>query len=152
MRFSALCVLLASVLALSACSPPPEEVSKLKEQTGQFMAENGKRAGVQTTTSGLQYEVIQPGQGPKPVATSHVTVNYKGMFTNGEVFDQAESAAFPLNGVIAGWTEGLQLMSVGAKYKFYVPPTLGYGEAGAGSVIPPHAALIFEVELLKVEP
>lgn len=107
-----------------------------------------------TTASGLQYEVITEGSGPKPGATDTVTVHYKGTLTNGTQFDSSydrgEPISFPLNRVIAGWTEGLQLMSVGSKYRLTIPSNLGYGAAGAGGVIPPNATLIFEVELLKI--
>ena len=107
-----------------------------------------------TTASGLQYEVLTEGTGPKPKATDTVTVHYKGTLTNGKVFDSSydrgEPISFPLDRVIKGWTEGLQLMSVGSKYRLTIPSQLGYGAAGAGGVIPPNATLIFEVELLKI--
>ena len=107
-----------------------------------------------TTESGLQYEVIDEGDGAKPTRSDQVTVHYKGELTDGTVFDSSyergEPATFPLNRVIPGWTEGLQLMRVGAKYKFYIPPGLGYGSRGAGSSIPPNSALIFQVELLSI--
>ena len=107
-----------------------------------------------TTASGLQYEVLTEGTGPKPKATDTVTVHYKGTLTNGKVFDSSydrgEPISFPLDRVITGWTEGLQLMSVGSKYRLTIPSQLGYGAAGAGGVIPPNATLVFEVELLKI--
>lgn len=107
-----------------------------------------------TTASGLQYEVLTEGTGPKPRATDTVTVHYKGTLTNGKVFDSSydrgEPISFPLDRVIKGWTEGLQLMSVGSKYRLTIPSQLGYGAAGAGGVIPPNATLVFEVELLKI--
>lgn len=115
-----------------------------------FMAENAKKPGVAATTSGLQYQVLQPGGGQQPTAQDSVTVNYKGSLIDGKVFDSGEGISFPLNGVIPGWTEGLQLMKEGAKYRFFIPPALAYGESGAGRVIPPNAALVFEVDLLKV--
>ena len=103
-----------------------------------------------TTPSGLQYQVLNEGNGRKPIATDSVTVNYKGSLINGKVFDSGEKITFPLNGVIPGWTEGLQLMKEGAKYRFFIPSSLAYGESGEARVIPPNAALIFEVELVKV--
>lgn len=117
-------------------------------------SENGGSEKVITTESGLQYEVIDEGDGAKPAASDQVTVHYKGELTDGTVFDSSydrgQPATFPLNRVIPGWTEGLQLMRVGAKYKFYIPPQLGYGSRGAGSSIPPNANLIFHVELLGI--
>lgn len=120
-----------------------------------FLAENAKRPEVKTTESGLQYEVITEGKGNKPAATDVVKVHYKGTLIDGTVFDSSydrgEPAEFPLNGVIKGWTEGLQLMSVGSKYKLYIPYQLGYGERGAGGTIQPYSALIFDVELLEIK-
>lgn len=120
-----------------------------------FLAENGKKTGVTTTASGLQYEVIKMGNGDKPLATDEVTVHYHGTTTDGQVFDSSkdrgEPATFPLNGVIAGWTEALQLMPKGSIFKLYLPSNLAYGERGAGEKIPPHAVLIFEVELLDIK-
>ena len=120
-----------------------------------FLADNKAKAGVKTTASGLQYEVVTEGKGKKPTPTSTVTVNYKGTLTDGTEFDSSykrnEPATFPVNGVIKGWTEGLQLMSEGSKYRFVIPADLAYGEHGAGGgVIPGNAVLVFEVELLKV--
>jgi FKBP-type peptidyl-prolyl cis-trans isomerase FkpA len=121
----------------------------------QFLVDNGKKEGVQTTASGLQYKVIEPGSGAKPKATDTVNVHYSGKLINGKKFDSSydrgEPISFPLNGVIAGWTEGLQLMPVGAKYELVIPAELGYGSRGAGGVIPPDATLIFEVELLGIK-
>jgi len=120
-----------------------------------YLAENAKKKGIITTASGLQYEVVKMGDGAKPLATDEVTVHYHGTTTNGEVFDSSkergEPATFPLNGVIAGWTEGLQLMPKGSIFKLYLPSNLAYGERGAGEKIPPHAVLIFEVELLDIK-
>ncbi|RDC57375.1 FKBP-type peptidyl-prolyl cis-trans isomerase [Pedobacter chinensis] len=119
-----------------------------------FLEENKKRAGVQTTASGLQYEVLTAGTGVKPTATDSVLVHYKGTLLNGQQFDSSydrgEPISFPLNRVIPGWTEGVQLMPAGSKYKFFIPYNLAYGERGAGADIPPYSTLIFEVELLKV--
>lgn len=121
----------------------------------QFLSENAKRAGVIITPSGLQYEVLQEGNGRKPSARDTVSCHYEGTLIDGTVFDSSYQrgvpAEFGLQQVIAGWTEGVQLMSEGAKYKFYIPWQLAYGEHGAGNAIPPYAALIFTVELLKVK-
>ena len=120
-----------------------------------YLKENGKRSEVKTTASGLQYEVIEMGNGAKPVASSTVKVHYQGTLLNGTVFDSSyergEPISFPLNGVIKGWTEGLQLMPVGSKFKFVIPYDLAYGERGAGQLIGPFETLIFEVELLDIE-
>ena len=120
-----------------------------------FLAENAKREGVKVTESGLQYEVLEANIGQKPKATDKVRVHYEGTLIDGTVFDSSykrgESITFGLNQVIKGWTEGLQLMSIGSKYKLYLPYQLAYGERGAGANIPPYAALIFTVELLGIE-
>ncbi|MDP2189493.1 MAG: FKBP-type peptidyl-prolyl cis-trans isomerase [Sphingobacteriaceae bacterium] len=133
-----------------------EKKAKEGRKAGEaFLAENAKKAGVTTTASGLQYEVLKMGEGPKPVATDKVTVHYHGTLTDGKVFDSSvdrgEPATFPLNGVITGWTEALQLMPVGSKFRIYLPSDLAYGERGAGQLIGPHATLIFEVELLSID-
>ncbi|HXG29624.1 MAG TPA: FKBP-type peptidyl-prolyl cis-trans isomerase [Nevskiales bacterium] len=137
-----------------------EEKQKVAASTNldaakKFFAENGKKEGVKTTKSGLQYQVITEGKGEKPKATDRVSVHYKGTLLDGTTFDSSyergQPATFPLNAVIPGWTEGLQLMTVGSKYKLFIPPELGYGERGAGPKIGPNAALVFEVELLGVE-
>lgn len=120
-----------------------------------FLAENGAREGITTTASGLQYEVIEAGTGNKPAATDEVTVHYHGTLIDGTVFDSSvdrgEPTSFPLNRVISGWTEGLQLMSVGSKYRFFIPYNLAYGEREAGAKIKPFSALIFEVELISIK-
>jgi FKBP-type peptidyl-prolyl cis-trans isomerase len=119
-----------------------------------FLANNAKNAGVVTTASGMQYVVFTEGTGASPKATDNVTVHYKGTTLDGKEFDSSYGrgapATFPLNRVIAGWTEGLQLMKEGAKYRFFIPSNLAYGERGAGGDIGPNATLIFDVELIKV--
>lgn len=119
-----------------------------------FLAENAKKEGVITLPSGLQYTVISEGTGRKPKATDQVKCHYEGTLIDGTMFDSSirrgEPAVFPLNGVIKGWTEGLQLMSEGAKYRFFIPFNLAYGSTGAGALIPPYAALVFDVELIEV--
>ena len=132
-----------------------EEQSKAARAEGEaFLAENAKKEGVTVLPSGLQYTVLREGEGRKPAATDSVKCHYEGTLTNGTVFDSSyrrgEPATFPLNGVIAGWTEGVQLMAEGAKYRFFIPYNLAYGERGAGQSIPPYAALIFDVELIEV--
>lgn len=124
------------------------------EEGEKFLAENKKREGVKVTASGLQYEVLKLGTGPKPSDTSTVKVHYEGFLINGKKFDSSrdrgEPISFALNQVIKGWTEGVQLMPVGSRFKFYIPYTLGYGEQGAGGAIPGGAALIFDVELIDI--
>lgn len=119
-----------------------------------FLETNGQRPEVQTTASGLQYEVLVTGEGSKPSSTDTVSVHYKGTLLDGTVFDSSydrgQPATFPLNRVIPGWTEGLQLMTVGSKYKLFIPSELGYGAQGAGQDIGPNATLVFEVELLEI--
>lgn len=119
-----------------------------------YLEANAKKEGVVTTKSGLQYQVLTEGTGRSPKATDKVRCHYEGWLINGEVFDSSyqrgEPADFPLNGVIPGWTEGVQLMKEGAKYRFFIPYLLGYGERGAGSNIPPFSTLVFDVELIKV--
>jgi len=132
-----------------------ENKTKMAAKEGEaFLAENAKREGVTVTASGLQYEVLTAGEGAKPLATDQVTVHYKGTLISGKTFDSSydrgQPATFGLNQVIPGWTEGVQLMSVGAKYRFFIPYQLAYGERGAGGDIPPYAALIFDVELIKI--
>ena len=139
-----------------------KESQKIKQQGEKSMSEgktflkdNSQKEGVKTTASGLQYKVLKEGQGLSPKATDTVKVHYRGTLTNGQEFDSSykrnQSISFRLNSVIKGWTEGLQLMKEGAKYEFYIPSELGYGERGAPPTIPPNAVLIFEVELIKVK-
>lgn len=129
-----------------------EEHHKMESQN--FLEENKKREEVKTTESGLQYEILEEGKGANPKLTDQVEVHYKGTLIDGSEFDSSykreKTAKFPLNAVIKGWQEGLQIMKEGAKYKFYIPAELGYGSQGAGAKIPPHSTLIFEVELIKV--
>lgn len=135
--------------------------TKQKEQAAHFakagelfLTENAKKEGVQVTDSGLQYEVLTQGNGAKPQATDKVRVHYTGSLIDGSVFDSSvargEPAEFPLNAVIRGWTEGLQLMPVGSIFRFTIPSDLAYGEQGAGGAIPPSSTLVFEVELLDI--
>ena len=125
-----------------------------KEEGQTFLSENKNRAGVTTLPSGLQYEVINEGTGKKPTLNSSVTTHYHGTLINGNVFDSSyqrgQPATFPVNGVIAGWTEALQLMPEGSKWRLYIPSELAYGRRGAGRDIGPDTTLIFDVELLKV--
>lgn len=132
-----------------------EQKAKTNTDAGaKFLSDNAKKQGVVTTPSGLQYLVIKQGTGKKPSATSKVTVHYEGRLIDGTVFDSSidrgEPINFQLNQVIAGWTEGLQLMQEGAKYRLFIPAKLGYGETGAGKTIGPNSTLIFDVELIKV--
>ncbi len=119
-----------------------------------FLEQNAKKEGVTVTSSGLQYEVLQEGSGKRPKATDTVRCHYEGRLIDGSVFDSSyrrnQPADFGLNQVITGWTEGVQLMAEGAKYRFYIPYMLAYGEGGAGEMIPPFSTLIFDVELIKV--
>ncbi len=128
--------------------------AKMKAESEAFLAENAKKEGVKVTASGLQYEVLTEGTGKQPVPADTVRVHYTGKLLDGTVFDSSvergEPAEFGLSQVIAGWTEGLQLMKTGSKFRFYIPADLAYGDHGAGNSIPPQAALIFDVELLAV--
>lgn len=132
------------------------EKGKAAKQDGEkFLAENGKKEGVITTASGLQYQVLREGNGQSPKATDTVECHYEGTLIDGTKFDSSydrgQTATFPLNQVIAGWTEGLQLMKEGGKYRFFIPYELGYGERGAGASIPPFSTLVFDVELVSVK-
>jgi len=133
-----------------------KEVEVKKAAGESFLAQNKTKPGVSTTASGLQYQVLKEGAGLKPKATDTVVVHYTGTLIDGTKFDSSvdrgEPVTFPLNHVIKGWTEGVQLMSVGSKYKFFIPSDLGYGPQGSNGVIPPYATLVFEVELLDVKP
>lgn len=131
-----------------------ERFKENKAKGEEYLKANAAKEGVVTLPSGLQYQVLTPGNGRKPKATDKVRCHYEGMLVDGTVFDSSvqrgEPAVFGLNQVIAGWTEGVQLMSEGAKYRFFIPYNLGYGERGAGQSIPPYSALIFDVELINV--
>ena len=130
-------------------------ITKNKKAAEDFLKENGAKKGVKTTDSGLQYRVISQGEGKQPKAEDTVKVHYKGTLLDGTEFDSSysrnEPAVFPLNQVIPGWTEALQLMKVGSKYQVFLPPTLAYGDRGAPPVIEPGSMLIFDVELLAIE-
>lgn len=131
-----------------------EQFKAIKEDGENFLAENAKKEGVVTLPSGLQYKVITEGTGAKPTAEQQVKCHYEGTLTNGMKFDSSydrnEPAVFPVNGVIQGWIEALQLMPVGSKWELYIPYNLAYGERGAGQSIPPYSALVFTVELLDI--
>ena len=132
------------------------EAGKAAKAEGEaFLAENGKKEGIVTLPSGLQYQVLKEGNGKKPSATDQVVCHYEGTLIDGTVFDSSyqrnQPATFGLNQVIPGWTEGVQLMQEGAKYRFFIPYNLAYGERGAGAQIPPFATLVFDVELIEVK-
>ena len=134
---------------------PQEEQSRAARAEGErFLEENARNEDVVVLPSGLQYKVLREGEGRKPAATDSVQCHYEGTLVDGTVFDSSyrrgEPATFPLGGVIKGWTEGVQLMAEGAKYRFFIPYHLAYGERGAGQSIPPYAALVFDVELIKI--
>jgi len=133
---------------LGACAKVDPELNR---KAGEFfLAENRTKEGVVVTASGLQYLVLKEGNGQQPLTSDSVTVNYKGSLIGGKEFDKGENITFPLNGVIPGWTEGLQLMKEGAKYRFFIPSALAYGESGAARIIPPNSTLVFDVDLVKV--
>lgn len=147
---------IAALFTILAMIPLPLLAQSAVEKGQQFLAENAKKEGVKTTASGLQYTVIREGSGKSPAATDEVEVNYRGTLLDGTEFDSSykrnEPISFPLNRVIPGWTEGVQLMKEGAKYKFFIPSNLAYGSRGTpGGPIGPDETLIFEVELLKVK-
>jgi len=129
--------------------------SKNVEAGLQFMEANGKKDGITTLPSGMQYEVMKAGSGAKPKATDKVTTHYHGTLVDGTVFDSSvergQPASFPVNGVIQGWVEALQLMETGSKWRLFIPPNLAYGEQGSPPVIGPNATLIFEVELISID-
>jgi FKBP-type peptidyl-prolyl cis-trans isomerase FklB len=129
--------------------------AKNQKEGEEFLAENKKKEGIQTLPSGMQYKVIKAGSGKKPTLTDTVTTHYRGTLIDGKEFDSSyrrgKPATFPVNGVIRGWTEALQLMEEGAKWQLFIPSSLAYGERGAGQMIGPHATLIFEVELISIQ-
>jgi FKBP-type peptidyl-prolyl cis-trans isomerase FkpA len=130
------------------------QIEENKQKGIDFLTENGKKAGVKTTSSGLQYELVSSGTGPNPRASDTVSVHYEGTLLDGTVFDSSyergEPTEFPLDQVIAGWTEGIQLMEVGSTYRLFIPSDLAYGEQGVRNFIPPNSTLIFKVELLGI--
>ncbi len=152
----------AQIIAQDFFREQEEKLQKEKQAKGEvakkegeeFLAKNKQKENVITRESGLQYTILKEGSGKSPKASDTVKCHYEGFLTDGSVFDSSiqrgEPASFALNQVIAGWTEGLQLMKEGAKYRFFIPYTLGYGPSGAGNMIPPYATLIFDVELLEV--
>lgn len=148
---------IASLLTIATLTLSPLSLMAQSslEKGQQFLQENAKKEGVKTTPSGLQYLVLTEGSGKSPKATDTVLVHYKGTLLNGTEFDSSykrnQPISFPLNQVIPGWTEGVQLMKEGAKYRFFIPSNLAYGPRGAGGVIGPDETLIFDVELLKVQ-
>jgi FKBP-type peptidyl-prolyl cis-trans isomerase len=149
-------VMLLALLQFAAIGYTEESKPQTPKTGEAFLAQNAKQPGVKTTSSGLQYKVVKEGTGRKPTATDTVTVHYRGTFIDGKEFDSSYSrnqpAVFPLNGVIKGWTEGLQLMTTGSRYMLYIPPALAYGERGIADVISPNSTLIFEVELISIKP
>ena len=167
--FSAIAAMLMMGMASCGGNTESSEATETTEETApdsgeqikdnltlgrEFLEENAKNDSVVQTESGLQYMVLKEGTGAKPGPTDNVTVHYTGRLLDGTVFDSSvdgEPATFPLNRVIPGWTEGLQLMSEGAKYRLFIPSELAYGENGAGDKILPNSTLIFDVELIKVE-
>ena len=148
--------IILSVVGVLVYTGTQGQVEAVRTADMKFLSDNKGKPGVITTGSGLQYQVVREGKGPRPTAQDTVLVHYEGKLIDGTVFDSSYSrgqpAAFPLNQVIPGWTEGVQLMATGSKYHFVVPPQLAYGAQGAGGVIPPGAVLEFDIELLAVRP
>ena len=158
MRWLVAAAVILIIVAIGVFAGTQSQVAAVRKDDVKFMAENAKKPGVVTTASGLQYEIVRAGSGPKPARTDTVLVHYEGRLVDAArtVFDSSyqrgQPAAFPLDQVIPGWTEGVQLMPTGSKYRFVVPPALAYGAKGAGGVIPPGAVLEFDIELLAVRP
>jgi FKBP-type peptidyl-prolyl cis-trans isomerase len=151
--FSVITIILVGITMFSMANATTPEENKAAGEA--FLAENAKKPNITTTASGLQYEILKKGEGATPSATDNVTVHYKGTTIDGNEFDSSysrgEPATFPLNRVIPGWTEGVQLMQEGAKYRFYIPSELAYGAHGAGRLIGPNSTLIFDVELIQIQ-
>jgi FKBP-type peptidyl-prolyl cis-trans isomerase FkpA len=151
--FSVFTIILIGFTMFSMANATTPEENKAAGMA--FLAENAKKPNIVTTASGLQYEVLTEGTGASPSASDSVTVHYRGTTIEGTEFDSSYSrgapSTFPLNRVIAGWTEGVQLMKEGAKYRFYIPSDLAYGSRGAGQAIGPNSTLIFDIELIKVQ-
>jgi len=147
--------LLLVLVGILAWAGTQRQVSAARPADMVYLQSHKGKPGVKTTASGLQYEVLTEGTGPTPTAADTVAVNYEGKLLDGTVFDSSykrgQPAVFPLGQVIPGWTEGVQLMKTGSKYRFTIPPELGYGARGAGGVIPPNAVLVFDIELLGVQ-
>ncbi|WAK04223.1 FKBP-type peptidyl-prolyl cis-trans isomerase [Methylobacter sp. YRD-M1] len=150
---SVITIILVGITMFSMANATTPEENKAAGEA--FLAENAKKPNIIKTASGLQYEILKKGEGATPSATDNVTVHYKGTTIDGNEFDSSysrgEPATFPLNRVIPGWTEGVQLMQEGAKYRFYIPSELAYGAHGAGRLIGPNSTLIFDVELIKIQ-
>ena len=146
-------LIVAASFLLNPALPAKSPIENMKEEVT-FLRDNKERDGVKVTDSGLQYEIIRQGEGPKPGLTSRVKVHYRGTLLDGQVFDSSytrgEPIVFGVNQVIPGWTEALQLMQVGSEWKLYIPSKLAYGAGGAGRVIGPNACLIFKVELVDI--
>ncbi|QYE36178.1 FKBP-type peptidyl-prolyl cis-trans isomerase [Polymorphobacter sp. PAMC 29334] len=148
-------LVLALVVAVLVWAGTQRAVDSARPADLAYLSAHKGKPGVKTTASGLQYEIVTEGTGPTPTAADTVAVHYEGKLLDGTVFDSSiargQPAVFPLNRVIPGWTEGVQLMKVGSVYNFTIPPELGYGAQGAGGVIPPNAVLLFRIELLGVQ-
>jgi len=151
----AVALTLASTTTLTSTTIMAQDASSNLAKGQAFLKENASKPGVKTTSSGLQYLVLEEGKGKSPKATDTVLVHYKGNLLDGTEFDSSykrnEPISFPLNGVIPGWTEGVQLMKEGGKIRLFIPSNLAYGSRGAGGVIPPDSTLVFDIELLKVQ-
>lgn len=156
-RLYLLACLITVISLLTGCENEQDRARAVENlaKAQAFLNENGQKQGVKTTASGLQYEISREGDGPRPAADAQVRVHYEGRLLDGSVFDSSyerkQSISFPLNQVIDGWQEALQLMPVGSKWRLYLPPELGYGRRGMGQVIAPNSLLIFDVELLAIE-